>query len=105
MGTIALLLRVGRGCGRRARRAARWGGVQLRAAAAPARAGLARALAASWPHLRDRLRRAGEKVLYLVTCEMRGRPARRSLWAGTPILTLPVKAKAERLLGVHADTL
>ena len=30
---------------------------------------------------------------------------RRSLWAGTPILTLPVKAKAERLLGVKADTL
>jgi hypothetical protein len=30
---------------------------------------------------------------------------RRSLWAGTPILTLPVKAKAERRLGVKADTL
>jgi glycosyltransferase involved in cell wall biosynthesis len=51
------------------------------------------------------LRRAGEKLLYLLTIESRGRPARRSLWAGTPILTLPVKAKAEGMLGVHADSL
>ncbi len=51
------------------------------------------------------LRRAGEVLLKLLTAETRGRPARRSLWAGTPILTLPVKAKAERMLGVHADTL
>lgn len=29
----------------------------------------------------------------------------RSLWAGTPILTLPVKARAESLLGVQAETL
>lgn len=29
----------------------------------------------------------------------------RSLWAGTPILTLPIKAKAERLLGVDARSL
>lgn len=28
-----------------------------------------------------------------------------SLWAGTPILTLPIKAKAERLLGVSAKSL
>ncbi len=30
---------------------------------------------------------------------------RRSLWAGTPILNMAVNAKAERLLGVRADTL
>jgi glycosyltransferase involved in cell wall biosynthesis len=35
----------------------------------------------------------------------KGEPVVRSLWAGTPILTLPVKARAERLLGVQADTL
>lgn len=29
----------------------------------------------------------------------------RSLWAGSPIITLPIKAKAERLLGVDARTL
>jgi hypothetical protein len=51
------------------------------------------------------LRRAGEVLLKVLTAETRRRPARRSLWAGTPILTLPIKAKAERLLGVHADTL
>lgn len=55
--------------------------------------------------LRFCLRRAGEVLLKALTAETRGRPARRSLWAGTPILTLPVKAKAERLLGVQADTL
>ncbi|HEX3147116.1 MAG TPA: glycosyltransferase [Gemmataceae bacterium] len=43
-------------------------------------------------------------VVRLLTRSAR-RGVRRSLWAGTPILTLPVKAKAERLLGVHADTL
>jgi len=35
----------------------------------------------------------------------RNKRVRRSLWAGTPILTLPIKAKAERLLGVQADSL
>lgn len=30
---------------------------------------------------------------------------KRSLWAGTPILTLPIKARGEELLGVEADTL
>ncbi len=35
----------------------------------------------------------------------KGAAVTRSLWAGTPILTLPINARAERLLGVHADTL
>lgn len=35
----------------------------------------------------------------------RNKKVRRSLWAGTPILTLPIKAKAERSLGVQADSL
>jgi len=35
----------------------------------------------------------------------RNKRVRRSLWAGTPILTLPLKAKAESLLGVQADSL
>jgi hypothetical protein len=43
-------------------------------------------------------------VVRLLTKSPR-KDVRRSLWAGTPILTLPVKAKAERLLGVKADTL
>lgn len=34
----------------------------------------------------------------------RDRPV-RSLWAGNPILTLPIKAASERLLGVEAETL
>jgi hypothetical protein len=39
-------------------------------------------------------------------CRYFSRPVRtRSLWAGTPILTLPIKARAETLLGIHADTL
>lgn len=33
-----------------------------------------------------------------------GRPV-RSLWAGRPILTIPVKARAERMLGVEPETL
>ena len=28
-----------------------------------------------------------------------------SLWVGTPILTLPLKAKAERILGINAKSL
>jgi hypothetical protein len=30
---------------------------------------------------------------------------RRSLWTGTPIITMPINARAERLLGVQADSL
>lgn len=48
--------------------------------------------------------RAARPVVRLLT-RSAGRGVRRSLWAGTPILTLPVKAKAERLLGVRADSL
>ncbi len=60
-------------------------------------AGIAAALIACLPVLAPRaaLRRRA------IT---RGAPV-RSLWAGTPIITLPVKARAERLLGVEADTL
>lgn len=32
-------------------------------------------------------------------------PRRNSLWAGTPILTLPLKARAESLLGINAKSL
>ena len=35
----------------------------------------------------------------------RNTPVRRSLWAGTPILTLSVTAQAERMLGVEAHSL
>jgi glycosyltransferase involved in cell wall biosynthesis len=48
--------------------------------------------------------RVARPVIRLLTRSTR-KEVRRSLWAGTPILTLPVKAKAERLLGVQADTL
>src|SRR5438093_11578125 len=48
--------------------------------------------------------RVARPVVGLLTRSPR-KDVRRSLWAGTPILTLPVKAKAERLLGVQADTL
>ena len=48
--------------------------------------------------------RVARPVIQLLTRSPRT-GVRRSLWAGTPILTLPVKAKAERLLGVQADTL
>jgi hypothetical protein len=48
--------------------------------------------------------RAARPVIHLLTRSPR-KGVRRSLWAGTPILTMPVKAKAERLLGVQADTL
>ncbi|MEN6624113.1 MAG: glycosyltransferase [Smithella sp.] len=37
-------------------------------------------------------------------CSSRDRPV-RSVWSGTPILTLPVNAKAERMLGVKAISL
>jgi glycosyltransferase involved in cell wall biosynthesis len=46
--------------------------------------------------------RIAEPIVRLLT---QNRRVNRSLWAGVPILTLPVKAKAERLLGVKADTL
>ncbi|HEV3262031.1 MAG TPA: hypothetical protein VG013_34590 [Gemmataceae bacterium] len=45
------------------------------------------------------------RILRRVPAAARNRPVKRSLWAGTPLLTLPVKARAERLLGVRADTL
>jgi hypothetical protein len=48
--------------------------------------------------------RAARPIVRLLTRSPR-KGVRRSLWAGTPILTLPVKAKAERMLGVQADTL
>jgi glycosyltransferase involved in cell wall biosynthesis len=48
--------------------------------------------------------RIARPIVRLLTRTTR-KDVRRSLWAGTPILTLPVKAKAERLLGVQADTL
>jgi glycosyltransferase involved in cell wall biosynthesis len=48
--------------------------------------------------------RLARPIVRLLTRSTR-KDVRRSLWAGTPILTLPVKAKAERLLGVKADTL
>ena len=47
----------------------------------------------------------GLSDLYVALTRSTRRDVRRSLWAGTPILTLPVKAQAERLLGVKADTL
>jgi glycosyltransferase involved in cell wall biosynthesis len=51
------------------------------------------------------LGRAGRALLWALTCPTRRGPARRSLWAGTPILTLPIKARGEEHLGVRADTL
>jgi glycosyltransferase involved in cell wall biosynthesis len=56
--------------------------------------------------LLERLFTSGVKALVrLSTLTRRDRSVRRSLWAGTPILTLPVKARAESMLGVQAETL
>lgn len=61
---------------------------------------------------RKRLARAATRLVLRLAVPVvrlltrsRRKDVRRSLWAGTPILTLPVKAQAERLLGVQADTL
>jgi len=44
-------------------------------------------------------------VLVLWPKARRNSPVRRSLWAGTPIVTLPLNAAAERRLGIQAETL
>ena len=44
-------------------------------------------------------------ALRLMPAAWKNEPVRRSLWAGDPILTLAVNARAERLLGVEADSL
>lgn len=45
------------------------------------------------------------RPLLRVVATTRGGKVKRSLWAGTPILTLPVCARSEQLLGVQADSL
>ncbi len=44
-------------------------------------------------------------LLNFVPSARRNAPVRRSLWAGTPIITLAYKARAERVLSVQADSL
>jgi hypothetical protein len=55
--------------------------------------------------LRPGVVRGGRALLWALTCPTRRGAARRSLWAGTPILTLPIKARSEEHLGVRAETL
>jgi hypothetical protein len=62
---------------------------------------------------RGRLRRvrtllvcgAARAVLRAMPRARRNHPVRRSLWTGAPILNMAVNARAERLLGVGADSL
>src|SRR5688572_19930026 len=45
------------------------------------------------------------KPLLLLLARSKGRKVKRSLWCGTPIINMAVSARAERLLGVHTDSL
>ncbi len=63
--------------------------------------------------MRSLLKRMKRRVLFGLTRIVlratpgmrKNAPVRRSLWAGTPVLNMAINARAERILGVEADSL